>query len=339
MSAGRDQLALVTGGGGFLGGAIVRLLIERGYRVRSLARGDYPKLRSRGIETIRGDVADAETVKNAIKGCDVVFHVAAKAGVWGPYREYYNANVVGTRNVIGACREHGVRRLVYTSTPSVVFDGRDMENANESVPYATNFKSHYQRTKAEAERLALGANADTLGVVALRPHLIWGPGDHHLIPRIVERARAGQLRIVGNGKNIVDTVYIDNAAKAHVLAAERLAPGSPIAGKVYFITQGEPMPLWDIVNRILDAAGLPPLEKRISARAAYAAGAVLEAGYAALRIQSEPRMTRFVARELATSHWFDISAARRDLSYSPRISFEEGMRRLRADFAAQARAA
>ncbi|MBI3735972.1 NAD-dependent epimerase/dehydratase family protein [Candidatus Sumerlaeota bacterium] len=316
----------VTGGGGFLGKAIVTQLLARGDQVRSFARGAYPDLAALGAAVIQGDIADAARVAEAMRGCDVVFHVAAKPGVWGPYEDYYRANVTGTENVIAACRANGVARLVYTSTPSVVFDGRDMEGANESVPYAEHFETHYPKTKAMAERLVLAANDDKLAAVALRPHLIWGPGDHHLIPRIL--ARAGRLRIIGDGKNLVDTVYVDDAAAAHLLAADKLAPGSPIAGKAYFITQGEPRPLWEIINRILEAGGRLPVTKKISPRAAMAVGAALEFIYGALRIKSEPPMTRFVARELSTSHWFDISAARRDLGYKPKISFDDGMNRL-----------
>jgi len=319
--------ALVTGGGGFLGGAIVRLLVARGDAVRSLSRGDYPDLRGLGVETIRGDVADPDATARAAEGCDVVFHVAAKAGVWGPYREYYRANVEGTRNVVAACRAGSVRRLVYTSSPSVVFDGRDMENADESLPYPARHEAAYPATKAEAERLALAADGPDLAVVALRPHLIWGPGDHHLVPRIIARAKAGRLRRIGREAR-VDATYIDNAADAHVQAADRLGPGAPLAGKAYFVAQGEPLPVWDLVNRILAAAHLPPVTRTVSPRVAYLAGAVCEALYGALGVAAEPPMTRFVARELSTSHWFNLDAARRDLGYAPRVSTEEGLRRL-----------
>ncbi len=173
--------ALVTGGGGFLGSAIARKLVARGDAVRSLARGDYPSLRTLGIETIRGDVADPENVRRAAEGCDIIFHVAAKAGVWGPFADYYRANVEGTRNVISACRALGIHRLVYTSSPSVVFNGRDMEGVDESAPYPAHHEAPYAATKAEAERLVLAANVPDLAVVALRPHLIWGPGDNHLV--------------------------------------------------------------------------------------------------------------------------------------------------------------
>ena len=265
--------ALVTGGGGFLGGAIVRLLRQRGDSVRSLARGDYPGLRDLGVEQIRGDLADPEAVRRAVEGCDVVFHVAAKAGIWGPFEDFHRINVEGTRNVIAACRATGSRRLVYTSSPSVVFDGRDMEGVDESAPYAERFEAPYPATKAEAERLVLAANDADLATVALRPHLIWGPGDNHLVPRIIARARAGRLRRIGRRPNLVDSIYIDNAAEAHLLAADRLAPGAPIAGRAYFISQGEPRPLWDLVNRILRAAGVAPVARSVPTRLGPPGGA------------------------------------------------------------------
>jgi nucleoside-diphosphate-sugar epimerase len=322
------MMALVTGGGGFLGGAIVRLLRARGDSVRSLSRGDYPWLRDLGVTQVRGDVADPEAVVRAVEGCDVVFHVAAKAGIWGAYRDYYRGNVEGTRNVIAACRAQGVRRLVYTSSPSVVFNGRDMEGVDESVPYAEHFESPYPATKAEAERLALGANGDELATVALRPHLIWGPGDNHLIPRIVARARTGRLRRIGTRNCLVDSIYIDNAALAHLNADDRLHPGAAIGGKAYFLSQGEPRPLWDLVNAILGAFGVLPVTKTVPVLAAMLAGTLLEGLYRALRLPGEPPMTRFLAHQLSTAHWFNIDAARRDLDYRPHITIDEGLRRL-----------
>jgi nucleoside-diphosphate-sugar epimerase len=324
--------ALVTGGGGFLGGAIVRRLRARGDAVRSLSRGHYPDLDALGVTQFRGDVSDAAAVEEAAAGCDVVFHVAAKAGVGGRYTEYHRANVTGTESVLAACRRHGVRRLVYTSSPSVVFNGRDMEGVDESVPYPTHYDAHYPRTKALAEQRVLRANGYDLATVSLRPHLIWGPGDNHLIPRIIARARAGRLRRIGRESKLIDSTYIDNAADANLLAADRLAPGSPVAGKAYFLSQGEPVPLWELVNRILAAAGLPPVTRSAPYGLAYAAGLLLETIYGLLRLRGEPPMTRFVARELSTAHWFDLSAARRDLGYAPGVSLDEGLRRLAKSF-------
>jgi 2-alkyl-3-oxoalkanoate reductase len=327
---------LVTGGGGFLGKAIVTRLCARGDAVRSLSRGDYPELTKLGVECVRGDVADATTLLRAADGCQVIFHVAAKAGVWGRYEEYHRANVVGTENVLAACRAHGIQQLIYTSSPSVVFNGRDEAGSNETAPYPKTYLTHYPRTKAMAEQAVLRANGErlangsVLATIALRPHLIWGPGDNHLVPRLIERARQGKLRRIGSGNNLVDTVYVDNAADAHLLADDKLATDSSVAGRAYFITNGEPVPLWDLIDRMLACADLPPVRKRVSARTAYVAGAILEAAYRLTGRTGEPPMTRFVARQLSTAHWFDITAARRDLGYEPRITLDEGLKRLAA---------
>jgi len=320
------QLALVTGGGGFLGSAIIERLVARGVRVRSLARGDYPQLRKLGVETIRGDLSIAAAVADAVRGVDIVFHVAAKAGVWGPYSEYHETNVNGTRAVLLACKAHGVPRLVYTSSPSVVFDGRDQAGVNESAPYSTHFLAAYPMTKAEAEREVLIACCSSLMTVALRPHLIWGPGDNHLVPRIL--ARGNSLRRIGRLNPLVDSVYIDNAADAHILAAERLQPGHPICGNAYFISNGEPRPVWDLINAILAAGGKPPVTKSVPRVIARTAAWWIETRHRLRKRRDEPRITRFVVSELCVAHWFDISAARRDLGYSPTISIDEGLQRL-----------
>ena len=322
--------ALVTGGGGFLGKAIVRMLQEQGTEVCSFSRSTYDALEKLDVEQRLGDLADGNAVVAATADCDIVYHVAAKAGVWGPYPEFYRANVVGTENVIQACRAHGIRRLVYTSSPSVVFDGRDMAGVDESVPYPDHYHAFYPQTKAAAERLVLQANGPTLATVALRPHLIWGPEDNHLVPRILERGRKGALRRIGKRDCLVDTIYIDNAAQAHLQAAAQLEVGSVVAGKAYFLSQGEPLQLWDVVNRILAADGIAPVAGTVSPGVAYAAGWLLEKVYGLLKLPCEPRMTRFVARELSTAHWFDLTAARTDFGYSPTVSFDEGMARLKA---------
>lgn len=321
--------ALVTGGGGFLGSAIVRQLVARGNMVRSISRSAYPELAQLGVEQVQGDLADADDMHAAAAGCDIVFHVAAKAGIWEKYADYHRTNVTGTENVLAACRREGIRRLVYTGSPSVVFDGSDVEGGDESLPYPEHYEAHYPRTKALAEQMVLAANGPSLATVSLRPHLIWGPGDNHLVPRIVARAKAGKLRRIGCRLCLVDTVYVENAAQAHLLAADRLAGGSPVAGKAYFISNGEPIPLWEMVNAILAAAGLPPVTRTIPPRAAYAAGAFCEQLWKLLPLKGEPPMTRFVARELSTPHWFNISAARRDLGYVPEISIAEGLKRLK----------
>lgn len=319
---------LVTGGGGFLGKAIIEQLHARGLKVRSFSRSDYHELRKFGTEHFRGDLASADALKKAVAGCDIVFHTAALAGVWGPYSAYHKANVVGTQNVIDACRAAGVKRLVYTSSPSVVFDGSDMQGIDETAPYPTRFHANYPKTKALAEQMVLAANDAKLATVSLRPHLIWGPGDHHLVPRILARARS--LRIIGGANKKVDSVYIDNAGDAHLLAAGRLRPDSPIAGKAYFITNGEPRPIWDLVNGILAAGKLPPVTRGVSRGMAFKSAALLEFFYSLFGIEGEPRLTRFVACELTTAHWFDITAARRDLNYTPHVTIDEGLSRLAA---------
>lgn len=319
---------LVTGGGGFLGAALCHALRARGLTVRSLSRGDYPSLTAAGVETHRGDLADAETVTKAVQGCDVVFHVAAKAGVWGPAADYHRANVVGTEHVLEACRRRGVPRLIHTSSPSVVYAGGDEAGIDERTPYPTRYLCEYPRTKALAERLVLAANGPTFATVALRPHLIWGPGDQHLLPRLVDRARSGRLRRVGAGRNRVDTTYIDNAVAAELNAFDRLAPDAPCAGKAYFIANDQPMPLWELIDRLLAVAGEPPVRRSISAAGAYVIGALLEGVYRLTGRRDEPPMTRFVARQLSTEHWYDLSAARRDLGYAPRVTVEAGLERL-----------
>ena len=321
--------ALVTGGGGFLGGAIVRLLRERGDQVRSFSRAPYPALDALGVEQYRGDLSDREALLRAAEGCDIVYHVAAKAGIWGRYEKFHQANVIGSENVLAACRSNGIDRLVYTSSPSVVFDGSDVEGGDESLPYPARYEAHYPRTKALAEQLVLSAASTELATVALRPHLIWGPGDNHLVPRIVAKARAGRLRQIGSRPNLVDTVYVDNAARAHLLAGDRLSPESSISGKAYFISNGEPLPLWEMVNRILAAAGLPPVTRTVSPTVAYAAGCLCEGIWTAFRLAGEPPMTRFVAHELATAHWFSLEAARRDFGYVPEVTIDEGLVRLK----------
>ncbi len=316
---------LLTGGGGFLGSSIAKLLLNKDVSICSLQRSDCLYLKKLGIETIRGDLSDETTVINAAKDCDTIFHVAAKTGVWGNYKDYYQCNVTGTKNIIAACRMHNIQKLIYTSSPSIVFTGDDEENINESVPYPDYFPTAYQETKALAEQMVLKANDKSLATVALRPHLIWGPGDPHLVPRIITRAKAGHLCLIGKQNNLVDSTYIDNAALAHILAAEALAPDCVCAGKAYFISNGEPLPMAELINKILAAAKLPPVTKTIPTRLAYTLGIILEFIYKNLKLKGEPIMTRFVAKQLSCAHWYDLSAAKNDFSYQAKVSVNQGM--------------
>ena len=320
---------LVTGGGGFLGQTITKQLLARKVDVVCLGRSHYPELSKLDVQLVRGDIADSACVQDAAKDCQAIFHVAAKAGMWGKYEEYYSTNVVGTDNVITACRANNIRKLIYTSTPSVVHAGDDVEGSDEKLPYATTFLAHYPKTKAMAEQKVLAANNTELATIALRPHLIWGPGDNHLAPRMIERQRKGKLRLVGAGNNLVDSVYVDNAAQAHLQAFDKLDIGAECSGKAYFISQGEPLPLKILMNGILASAGEKPVDRSVPPGIAYSLGAVCEVLYGLLGIQKEPLMTRFLAKQLATEHWFNISAAKKDLGYDPKISIQEGLSRLK----------
>lgn len=319
---------LVTGGAGFLGSAIVRRLLERGDEVRAFQRSAAPELEHAGAEIVQGNISDATAVNEAAVDCDLIVHTAAKAGVWGPSEDYDAANIEGTRNVVEACRVHDINRLVYTSSPSAVFSSGDEDGVDETAPYPARFLADYPRTKAAAEKIVMGANDKDLATVSLRPHLIWGPGDPHLVPRILDRARRGRLRLIGKRKNLVDSTYVDNAAEAHLLAIDRIQPGAACAGKTYFISNAEPVPMAELVNRILEAAGLPAEHRTVPSGVAYAAGATLEGIYRLIGRTEEPPVTRFVAKQLSTSHWYDLTAARRDLGYEPVVSIDEGMRRL-----------
>jgi len=324
---------LVTGGGGFLGRYIVEQLVARGERVRSFGRGKYPELAALGVEVVRGDIANRDAVIAACAGVDAVIHAAALPGIavqWAPYEQ---ANVHGTEHVLAGCRTHRISRLVYTSSPSVVFAGVDQCGVDERAPYDFAWMkangAHYSHSKALAEQAVLTASDETLRTCALRPHLIWGPRDNHLIPRLIDRARSGRLRRVGDGGNHIDTIYVENAAAAHLLALDALnAENSPAAGKAYFLSQGSSVNCWDWIDEILALAELPPVAKSISYASARRAGRLCETIFRLFHIKAEPPMSRFLAAQLATSHWYDVSAARQDFGYAPAILTAEGMRRL-----------
>ena len=325
----KNARVLVTGGGGFLGKAIIRRLVKKTPDIRSLGRNLYKDLDTLGVNQIQGDISDPAAVEQACKERDIVFHVAAKTGIWGVYQEFYDTNVVGTRHIIGACKQQEIAYLIHTSSPSVVYDGdADVMGVDESAPYPDQYQTAYQDTKAQAERLVVQACEEgVVRAIILRPHLIWGPGDTHFVPRIIKQAKT--LRRVGDGKNRIDTTYIDNAVQAHILAAEKLMFNRQFSGRIYFISQGEPIYLWEMVNNLLAAAGQPPVTKSIPEGLAYFIGWILESLYKGLGIASEPRMTRFLANELSRSHWFDISAAKRDLGYIPEVSITHGLKQLK----------
>jgi len=319
---------LVTGGGGFLGLYLVEQLVARGDTVRVFCRGHYPRLEELGVDVVRGDIRDEAAVVNAIGGIETVYHTAAVPGVWGPWKTYFETNTLGTRHVLAGCTKHGVRKLIFTSSPSVVFDGRSHLDADESLPYPDSYLCHYPHSKAIAEREVLAANGQNgLATVALRPHLIWGPRDNHLIPRLIEKAKAGRLRRVGDGTNLISMSYVENAAAAHLQVADALSLDRPAAGRPYFINEPEPVNLWGWIDKLLAVAGLPPVQKSIPVAAARRLGAACETIWKLGRLPGEPPMTRFLALQLSQSHTYSVKAAERDFGYRPIVSVEEGLKK------------
>jgi len=321
---------LVTGGGGFIGSALARELIKNNFTVTSFSRGDYPELRKAGIRIIRGDITDLEQVIKAEDNIEVVFHVAAKAGISGSYNEYYAVNVTGTGNILQACRLRGIKYLIYTSSASVVFDGKDICGADESLPYPLKPVSHYTATKAIAEQMVLHANSPDMRTIALRPHLVYGPGDIHLLPRILLAVKTGRLMRIGKGRNLIDVSYIDNVVAAHLKALLAIQSNTEAAGKAYFITNGEPVVLWDFMNELLISSGYNTVNKSVPETIAFLIAGLMESFHNLFRGSAEPLLTRFLVRELSRSHWFNISRARNSLNYNPEISNKGGLEKMSA---------
>jgi len=330
--------ALVTGGGGFLGRRLVELLLDEGHEVSFLARGEYPEVEALGAVGMQVDLRDADAVAEAVQGCDTVFHVASKAGYWGARDDFWSINVDGTDHLLEACVAAGVTTFVYTSTPSVIGYAGEVTGIGEA-PYPEAWESFYGESKAAAEQRVLAANGreltggGQLATVSLRPHLIIGPRDNNLLPRVVQRARAGKLRIVGDGDNVVDITYVDNAAWAHLDAASALTgPSADCAGKAYFISNDEPVKLWEWVNDFLPRVGAPQVDKKISLGLASTVGGLMEGAWRTFGLSGEPRMTRFLAAALARSHWYDMEPAKRDFGYRIRVPLAEGTDRTVAWF-------
>lgn len=320
---------LVTGGGGFLGTYIIcELLKNPNYMVTNFSRHSYVHLEEMGVPTIKGDLRNQDDVKRALEfGFDAIFHVAALAGVWGKYDDFYSINFEGSKNLVTLAQKAGVKKFIYTSTPSVVFGEGDLLGADESTPYAGKHLTHYAETKTMAEKLILSMSSSEFLTCAIRPHLIWGPEDPHLFPRVIARAKEGKLRVVGTGDNLVDIVYVENAAMAHVQAFEAMTPHK-VNGEAYFIGQERPVNLWHFINQVLGMLDIPLINKYMDMNTAYYLGWVLEVIFRVLGINKpEPPMTRFVALNLAKSHYFSHEKAQRDFGYTPRVSIEEGLQR------------
>ncbi len=317
---------LVTGASGLLGGGVALALAGRGDEVVVMQR----RPAGLGLPERLGDVADADAVRVAVDGVDAVVHLAARVSVTGAWDRFVRSNVTGTANVLDAARAAGVSRVVYVSSPSVAHSGASLVGAGAGPADPDRAHGPYARSKAVAERLALAAPGPA--VVAIRPHLVWGPGDTQLVGRIVERARSGRLAVVGSGAALVDTTYVDNAVAALVAALDR-APA--LAGQAFVVSNGEPRPIGELVARICAAAGLPAPMRHVPYPVARAAGAVLEAAWALLRREDDPPMTRFLAEQLATAHWFDLRATRAALEWEPTVTLDEGFERLAAALTAR----
>ena len=323
---------LITGGGGFLGSALAKKLLSLGNEVTILGRRSYPEF-EKMFYCIQTDVRDLASVVKALEGQEVVFHTAAIPGIWGDYKDFYRTDVQGTQNVIFACHKNKVKKIIYTSSPSVVFGQKDIEGVGEKTSYPDEYLCHYPKTKAIAEQMVMEANGcKGLATVCIRPHLIWGPGDPYLLPRIVERVKNRKLIRVGEGTNLVDMTYIDNAVEAHIKACENLDLNSPVAGKCYFVSDDKPVLLWEWIEEVLIQLKLPGVTKSISFKHAFRLGKILEIFYKILLIKKEPPMTRFLATQLAKSHYFNIAQSKQDFGYKPLVTNEEGIKRLVNDY-------
>jgi nucleoside-diphosphate-sugar epimerase len=322
---------IITGGGGFVGKALGKALRSQGHEVLSLARGSYPELEQLGIQAAKVDIASpVEGWQSLFAGYDGVFHTAAKVDMWGPYEGFFRTNVQGTRNIIQACKHAGIKNLVFTSSPSVIHDGNNLEGIDESYPYPAHFDAAYPKTKAIAEQEVLAANDGVnFRTVALRPHLIWGPGDTNLIPTILERAKAGKLTQIGDGSNRVDLTYIEDCVAAHLAAMHALEQGASQAfGKAYFISQGDPVSMWGWINQLLLKHGLPPVKRSISKSFALSVAWILEGVAKVLNfvgVSFKPLLTKFLVSEMSTHHYFSIAAAKRDLGYQPSRTISQAM--------------
>ena len=324
---------LVTGGGGFLGRYIVERLQSLNCKhIHSFGRSNQPELAAVGVNVFCGDIADADSVNDAAANCDVIFHTAAKAGIWGKYRDFRKTNIQGTANVLAACKKFQIPILVNTSSPSVISAEKNIENADESLPIPNSFLSHYPSTKAVAEKLVSEAASAELRTVSLRPHLIWGPRDPHILPRLLKRAAKKRLLMVGEGTNKVDLTYVENAAHAHILAAEMLNEKPELSGKIYFISDDAPVVLWQWIADLLARLDLPPVTRSISYPLAGKIGSILETIYRLFCLPGEPPMTRFVAAQLAHTHYFNITAAKRDLGYLPVVPPDKALEKTIACF-------
>ena len=324
MGQQENQLKiLVTGGGGFIGSALVKRLLDKGHQISSLSRKKYPHLEALNVKTIQADLVDRKAIFQAVNGHEIVIHTAALAGYWGSAKEYYRSNVLGTVNIIDACKKFKIQKLLYTSSASVVFSGENIINGSPDLSYPDKALNHYSHTKAIAEQLILAANFSLMKTISLRPHIVLGPGDNHILPRLIQRAKSGKLKVIGDGQNQIDFVYIDNLVDAHMDALKAMDQNPSSLGKAYFITNEEPVNLWNFVNQILTGIGLPVVSGRMSSRMALAVANFLCVFNKLFKPNQEPILTPFLVKELSQSHWFDPLPAKRELGYTPSLNSEQ----------------
>lgn len=323
----------VTGASSLIGSAVVDVLERRGDQVVAFQRGRTPPPERCGRSeasaapsvTRLGDVRDHAAVDAAFAGCEVVIHLAARVGVVGPRSEYASVNVDGTRNVLAAARRNGARGVVHVSSPSVAHDGQPIVGGGADAPITDHGGAWYPETKAIAERLALDASDATCAVVAIRPHLVWGPGDTQLVGRIVDRARNGRLALVGGGRALVDTTYVENAATALVAAADAVASGRRCAGRAYVVSNGEPRPIRELVEAFCVAAGVRFAPRDVPLPVARRIGSLVDTVWPRLDRDDDPPITRFLADQLGTAHWFDQRLVREDLGWTPTVTIDQGL--------------
>ncbi len=320
----------ITGGGGFLGTYIVQRLVKRGYSVTNYSRSSYPHLAQIGVQCIQGDLDDLDKLKTAMKDHEVCFHVASKVAMWGREEDFHQTNVIGTENIIKACQHNHIDKLIYTSTPSVVFGKHGFSGENEQLPYPTQSYSRYGKSKARAEEKVLSAATKNFHTVALRPHLVFGPGDQNLIPQLIDSAKKKKLKIVGSGENKVDVLYVENAADAHICAMDVLLDKpATISAQAFFLGQG-PVKLWSFINEILELHQIEPIKKKMNAKMAFKIGSFFEWFSKLFRIYNwNPPMTRFVALQLSQDHYYDHSKAIKLLSWRPKVGIEEALAHFR----------
>ena len=321
---------LVTGGSSLIGAGVAAALVARGDDVTVQQRSRSDALAQFDVRQELGDIRNPDVVAAAADGCDAIVHLAAKVGVVGDWEDYRSVNVDGTSNVLEAAQRHSIGRVVHVSSPSVAHGGEPIIGGGADEPVLGRRHAWYPESKAMAEIDALGAAGDELGVVAIRPHLVWGPGDPQLVGRIVERAAAGRLALVGGGRALVDTTYIDNAIDALVAALDSVAPGAQCSGRAYVVSNGEPRTIRELVEGICRAADVPFEPRSVSLRVGRSVGAAVERMWPLLRRDDEPPLTQFLAEQLGTAHWFDPRPPREDLGWTPLVSIDEGLARLAA---------